>query len=42
MSNARTAIEGISKAARQAAGYADANVRAAATATAEAVKGAAK
>jgi hypothetical protein len=35
-------IEGISKAAKQAAGCADANVRAAATATAEAVKRAAK
>lgn len=42
MANAQAMIEGISKAARQAAGYADANVRAAATATAEAVKGAAK
>ena len=39
--NAQAMIEGISKAAKQAAGYADANVRAAATATAEAVKGAA-
>ena len=42
MVNAQAMIEGISKAAKQAAGYADANVRAAATATAEAVKGAAK
>ena len=42
MANAQVMIEGISKAAKQAAGYADANVRAAATATAEAVKGAAK
>lgn len=42
MANAQALIEGISKAARQAAGYADANVRAAATATAEAMKGAAK
>jgi phasin family protein len=42
MANAQTMIEGISKAEKQAAGYADANVRAAATATAEAVKGAAK
>ena len=42
MANAQSMIEGISKAAKQAAGYADANVRAAATATAEAVKGAAK
>ena len=42
MANAQAMIEGISKAAKQAAGYADANVRAAATATAEAVKGAAK
>ena len=42
MANAQVVIEGISKAAKQAAGYADANVRAAATATAEAVKGAAK
>ena len=41
MANAHAMIEGISKAATQAAGYADANVRAAATATAEAVKGAA-
>ena len=40
--NARAMIERISKAAKQAAGYADANVRAAATATAQAVKGAAK
>ena len=42
MANAQAMIEGISKAAKQAAGYADANVRAAAMATAEAVKGAAK
>jgi phasin family protein len=42
MAHAQAMIEGISKAAKQAAGYADANVRAAATATAEAVKGAAK
>jgi phasin family protein len=42
MANAKTVIEGISKAVRQTAGYADANVRAAATATAEAVKGTAK
>ena len=42
MANARTVIEGISKAVRQAAGYADANVRAAAAATAEAVKRSAK
>ena len=41
MANAQAMIEGISKAAKQAAGYADATVRAAATATAEAVKGAA-
>ena len=38
MANAKTVIEGISKAVRQTAGYADANVRAAAEATAEAVK----
>ena len=42
MANAQAMIEGISKAAKDAAGYADAKVRAAATATAEAVKGAAK
>jgi len=42
MANAQAMIEGISKAAKEAAGYADAKVRAAATATAEAVKGAAK
>jgi hypothetical protein len=42
MTNAKAMIEGISKAAKQAAGYADANVRAAATATAEAVNGAVK
>ena len=42
MANNQAMIEGISKAAKQAAGYADANVGAAATATAEAVKGAAK
>ena len=42
MANAKTVIEGISKAVRQTAGYADANVRAAAAATAEAVKSTAK
>jgi phasin family protein len=42
MANATMIIEGISKAVRQTAGYADANVRAAAAATAEAVKSAAK
>jgi phasin family protein len=42
MANATSIIEGISKAARQAAGYADANVRATAAATAEAVKSTAK
>ena len=42
MANAQAMIEGISKAAKQAAVYADASVRAAAVATAEAVKGAAK
>jgi phasin family protein len=42
MANAQAMIEGISKATKQAAGYADATVRAAATATAEAVKGATK
>jgi len=42
MVNAQAMIEGISKAAKQAAGYADAKVRAAATATAEAVQGAVK
>ncbi len=42
MANAQAMIEGISKAAKQAAGYAEANVRAAATATAEAVKSAGK
>jgi phasin family protein len=42
MANAKAVIEGISKAVRQTAGYADANVRAAAAATAEAVKGTAK
>ena len=42
MANAKTVIEGISKAVRQTAGYADANVRAAAAATAEAVKNTAK
>lgn len=42
MANAKSAIEGISKAVRQTAGYADANVRAAAAATAEAVKSTAK
>jgi phasin family protein len=38
MANAKAVIEGISKAVRQTAGYADANVRAAAAVTAEAVK----
>ena len=42
MANARTVIEGISQAVRQTAGYADANVRAAAAATAEAVNRSAK
>jgi len=42
MENARSVIEGISKAVRQTAGFADANVRAAAAATAEAVKSTAK
>jgi len=42
MANAKAVIEGISKAVRQTAGYADANVRAAAAATAESVKGTAK
>jgi len=42
MANAKSVIEGISKAVRQTAGYADANVRAAAAATAEAVKNTAK
>ena len=42
MANAKAVIEGISKAVRQTAGYADANVRAAAAATAEAVKSTAK
>ena len=42
MANAKSVIEGISKAVRQTAGYADANVRAAAAATAEAVKSTAK
>ncbi|MEO8009737.1 MAG: phasin family protein [Betaproteobacteria bacterium] len=42
MANAKTIIEGISKAVRQTAGYADANVRAAAAVTAEAVKSTAK
>ncbi|MBC8006891.1 MAG: phasin family protein [Prolixibacteraceae bacterium] len=42
MANAKVVIEGISKAVRQTAGYADANVRAAAEATAEAVKGPSK
>ncbi|MEO8159051.1 MAG: phasin family protein [Betaproteobacteria bacterium] len=42
MANAQSVIEGISKAVRQTAGYADAGVRAAAAATAEAVKGTAK
>jgi|SRR5579859_3722831 len=42
MANAKSVIEGISKAVRQTAGYADANVRAAAAATAEAVNNTAK
>ena len=42
MANAKTVIEGISQAVRQTAGYADANVRAAAAATAQAVKGGAR
>jgi hypothetical protein len=42
MANAKSVIEGISKAVRKTAGYADANVRAAAAATAEAVKNTAK
>lgn len=42
MAHTQSVIEGISKAVRQTAGYADASVRAAATATAEAVKGSAK
>lgn len=42
MAHTQSMIEGISKAVRQTAGYADASVRAAATATAEAVKGSAK
>jgi phasin family protein len=42
MENARSVIEGISKAVRQTAGFADANVRAAAAATAQAVKSTAK
>jgi phasin family protein len=42
MANATAIIEGISKAARQAASYADANVRATAAATAVAVRDAAK
>jgi hypothetical protein len=42
MANAKSVIEGISKAVRTTAGYADANVRAAAAATAEAVKNTAK
>ena len=42
MANAKTVIEGISKAVRQTAGYADTNVRAAAAATAEAVTSTAK
>jgi phasin family protein len=42
MAHANSVIEGISKAVRQTAGYADANVRAAAAATAQAVKGTAK
>jgi phasin family protein len=42
MANAKSVIEGISKVVRQTAGYADANVRAAAAATAEAVKNTAK
>jgi phasin family protein len=42
MANATSIIEGISRAARQAASYADASVRATAAATAEAVRDAAK
>jgi phasin family protein len=42
MANAASIIEGISKATRQAASYADANVRATAAATAEAVRDAGK
>jgi hypothetical protein len=42
MANAKSVIEGISKAVRETAGYADANVRAAAAAAAEAVKNTAK
>lgn len=42
MANAKSVIEGISKAVRQTAGYADANVRAAAEATAQVVQGSAK
>jgi phasin family protein len=42
MENAKSVIEGISKAVRQTAGFADANVRAAAAATAQAVKSTAK
>jgi ElaB/YqjD/DUF883 family membrane-anchored ribosome-binding protein len=42
MASANAVIEGISKAVRQTAGYADANVKATAAATAEAVKSAAK
>src|SRR5258708_5255751 len=42
MANAKTVIEGISKAVRQTTGYAEANVPAAAAGTAEAVKGVAK
>lgn len=40
--NAKTVIEGRSKAAREVAGYADATVQAAAAVTAEAVKNTAK
>jgi phasin family protein len=42
MANAKSVIEGISKAVRKTAGYADTSVRAAAAATAEAVKNTAK
>jgi|SRR5579859_2774518 len=42
MANAKSVIEGISKAVRQTAGYADANVRAAVAVTTEAVKDTAK
>jgi phasin family protein len=42
MANSKTIIEGISKAVRQTAGFADANVRAAVAATTQAVKSNAK